>query len=75
MIGRGKLFLNSRVENLLYYVAITRASGFRASFIVNCETQILVRADGVNGLTINFKLAHRVFRYSKVNNHLFLLFS
>ena len=31
MIGRGKLFLNSRVEKLLYYVAITRASGFRAS--------------------------------------------
>ena len=31
MIGRGKLFLNSRVEKLLFYVAITRASGFRAS--------------------------------------------
>ena len=31
MIGRGKLLLNSRVEKLLYYVVITRASGFGAS--------------------------------------------
>ena len=33
MIGRGELFLNFRVEKLLSYVAITRATGFRLSFI------------------------------------------
>ena len=33
MIGRGKLFLNSPVEKLLRYVAITRATGFRLSLL------------------------------------------
>ena len=33
VIGRGKLFLNSRVEKLRCYLAITRASGFRLSLL------------------------------------------
>ena len=48
MIGRGKLFLNSRVEESLRYIAITRASGFRLSlfnffFFIFTETTMSLR--------------------------------
>ena len=53
MIGRGKLFLNSRVEKLLCYVAITRASGFRLSLLKSCvvcdNTQIELNLDVLTG--------------------------
>ena len=51
MIGRGKLFLNSRDEKLLFYVAIIRASGFRASLKIvrraGCHHKEVVRKAGL----------------------------
>ena len=58
VIGREKLFLNSRVEKLLCYVAITRASAFRLSLKSESSATRLSRGQVPRLTSDNFTYFH-----------------